>query len=145
MVNSETNSQIQHLLFDLLFLIKARMRDIVKDADADLSPLQILILRTLVEEGEMTQQGLGEKIAKDKSQITRLIQELENKKLVIKERNELDGRSFILKPSVDVKNKISFFIKHEKKIVSEMLSGASKSDIKTFERMLILMRNNLHK
>ncbi len=143
MTNLKINSHIQPLVFELLFLIQARMKKVVKDADANLSPLQILVLRTLVEEGQMSQQSLAQKIAKDKAQIARLIHELENQKLILKERNQLDRRGFIVKASPDVHEKVSNFIEYEKKIVSEMLKGASKSEIKNFEKMLVLMINNL--
>lgn len=143
MTNLQINSQIQPLLFELLFLIQARMKQVVKDTDANLSPLQILVLRTLVEQGEMSQQSLAQTIAKDKAQITRLIHELEDKKFILKQRNQQDRRGFIIKASPDVHEKVSSFIEYEKKIVSEMLQGASKSEIKNFEKMLLLMIQNL--
>jgi len=72
---------------------------------------------------------LVQRIGRDKSQVTRLVQELENKKLLIKVRNKLDSRSFMLKPIKDLHNKVSFFIDKEHEMVSEMLAGISMEDI----------------
>ena len=143
MKHSEVNSSIQKHLFDLLFFVQIKMKEIVQDTDAGLSPMQILILRTLVDEGEMTQATLVQKIGRDKSQVTRLVQELESKRLLIKVRSEQDRRSFILKPIKDVQNKVSFFIHKEHEMVSEMLSGIAPEDIQKLDALLIQMQKNL--
>lgn len=145
MKNLKVNPSIQKHLFDLLFLIQIKMKDIVQGADTGLSPMQILVLRTLVDEGKMSQVILGQKIGRDKSQVTRLVHELENKKLLIKERSEQDRRSFILKPIKDVQEKVSFFIHKEDEMVSLMLAGMSKKDIQKLDMLLILMQENLKK
>ncbi len=143
MMTSNLESLVQKHLFDLLFLVKAQMRDVVKDADKDLSAMQIFILRILVEEGKISQVKLVQKMGRNKSQVTRLVHELEKKGLIIKERNEKDGRSFVLKAIPDVKNKVSLFIQHEKDIVSNMLSGIPSSDIIGLNVLLIKMKENL--
>lgn len=136
---------IQKHLFDLLFLIRSRMKDVVQDADAELSPMQIIILRKLVEEGEMTQAMLVQKLGRDKSQVTRLVHDLEKKKLLVKEHMEEDRRSFKLKPAKEVQKKVLHFMRHEQKIVSEMLSGITKEDSQKLIRLLLLMNKNLKK
>jgi len=145
MKHSEADTSIQKHLFDLIFLIHIKMKEIVQDTDAGLSPMQILILRILVDEGEMSQTMLVQKIGRDKSQVTRLVQELENKKLLIKVRSEQDRRSFMLKPIKDVQNKVSFFIHKEHEMVSAMLTGISMEDIEKLDMLLIQMQNNLKK
>ncbi len=136
--------QIHNHLFDLLFLIKSQMKDIVKGIDDGLSPIQIMILIILTEEGELSQAMLVRKMEKNKSQITRLLHELEKKGLIIKEPNKKDGRSFMLKTIDDVKNKVSLFIQHEEKIVLDMLQGIQKSDLQRLDSLLIKMQNNLN-
>ncbi|MBL1351894.1 MAG: MarR family transcriptional regulator [Zetaproteobacteria bacterium] len=120
------------------------MKDIVKGMDDGLSPIQIMILRILAEEGELSQAMLVKKMGKNKSQITRLLHELEKKGLIIKEPNKEDGRSFMLKTIDDVKNKVSLFIQHEEKIVSDMLRGIQKRDLQKLDSLLIKMQNNLN-
>ncbi len=107
--------------------------------------MQILILRILVDEGEMSQAMLVQRIGRDKSQVTRLVQELENKKLLIKVRSEQDRRSFMLKPIKDVQDKVLLFIRKEQEMVSEMLAGITTKDIQKLELLLLQMKNNLEK
>ena len=143
MKKQKDNLAIQKHLFDLLFLIRIRMKDVAQDADSKLSPLQILVLRTLVEDGEMSLITLAQKTGRDKSQITRVVQKLEKNKIIKKERSQLDRRSFILKTNEDVQKKVSFFIHKEHELVAEMLSDIPKNDLQILEKMLIQMGDNL--
>jgi len=137
--------QLQQELFRLLFLIRGRMKDIVQDADADLSPMHVLVLRMLVEEGDMPQSVLVKKMRRDKAQVTRLVNELVTKKLVVKTRDEQDKRSFILKPAPEVRKKVLYFIGKEQALVSEMLQGISDRDIEKLGKLLTTMQRNLTK
>lgn len=139
----KNNQAIQKPLFDLLFLIRIRMKEVVQEADSDLSPLQVLVLRTLVDEGEMSLITLAHKIGRDKSQITRIIQDLENKKMVSKKRSPEDRRSFILIPHKSVKEKVSAFIQKEHELVAEMTAGMGTVDRQKLEKLLIQMQDNM--
>jgi len=138
-----SNSSIHSLLFDLIFLIQIEMKKVVKNTGVDLSPVEILVLRTLVELGEVTQQQLAQKLSKDKAQITRLIQGLVKKQLILKQRNPHDKRSFVVTAKDKVKKKMIGFIEHERDTVKKMLEGASDKEVKNMEKMLKLMKSNL--
>ena len=138
-----SNSSIHSLLFDLIFLIQIEMKKVVKNTGVDLSPVEILVLRTLVELGEVTQQQLAQKLSKDKAQITRLIQGLVKKQLILKQRNPHDKRSFVVTAKDKVKKKMIGFIEHERNTVKKMLEGASDKEVKNMEKMLKLMKSNL--
>ncbi len=137
------NQAIQKHLFDLLFLIQIRMKEVVQEADSELSPLQVLVLRTLVADGEMSLITLARKIGRDKSQITRIIQDLENKKMVSKKRSQEDRRSFILILHKSVKEKVSTFIQKEHELVAEMTAGMGTADRQKLEKLLIQMQDNM--
>jgi len=137
------NSSIHSLLFDLIFIIQIEMKKVVKNTGVDLSPVEILVLRTLVEHGEVTQQQLAERLSKDKAQITRLIQGLVKKQLILKQRNPHDKRSFVVTAKDKVKKKMSGFIEYERSIVQKMLEGATDKDIGNMEKMLRLMKSNI--
>ncbi len=137
-------SSIHSLLFDLIFLIQIEMKNVVKNSDVDLSPIEILILRTLVEQGELTQQQLSLRLSKDKAQITRLIQGLKQKQLILKQQNPHDKRSFVVSAKEPVKEKMVGFIEYERSIVKNMLEGASDTELENMEGLLKLMRNNLN-
>ena len=105
MKKQKDNLAIQKHLFDLLFLIRIRMKDVVQDADSKLSPLQILVLRTLVEDGEMSLITLAQKTGRDKSQITRVVQKLEKKKIIKKKGANLIDAVLFLKQAKMYKKK----------------------------------------
>ena len=136
-------SSIHSLLFDLIFLIQIEMKKVVKNTDVALSPIEILILRTLVEQGEVNQQQLSQRLSKDKAQITRLLQGLEQKKLILKQQNPHDKRSFVISARDTVKEKMVGFIEYENNLVKNMLEGASDAEIQNMKNMLKLMGNNI--
>ena len=140
----KNSHSIHSLLFDLIFLIQIEMKKVVKNTDISLSPIEILILRVLVEHGEMTQQQLAQHVYKDKAQITRLIQVLVKKKLILKNRNPHDKRSFIVAAKNSVKTKMEGFIEHERNIMQKMLEGASEEEMETMKNLLKLMINNIN-
>ena len=143
MKSLKDDQAIQKPLFDLLFLIQIRMKEVVQETDSELSPLQVLVLRTLVADGEMSLITLARKIGRDKSQITRIIQDLENKKMVSKKRSQEDRRSFILIPHKSVKEKVSAFIQKEHELVAEMTAGMGAADKQKLEKLLLQMQDNM--
>lgn len=143
MLSSPKHPLIQKHFFDLLFHIHMHMKEVVQDADSELSPLQILILRTLVNDGEMSLIELAQRVGKDKSQITRVIQDLEKMQIVYKERSKIDRRSFNLKLNKNVKEKVSFFVHKEHEIVTDMLAGIETEDIHKLESLFAQMLENL--
>lgn len=139
----KNSSSIHSLLFDLIFIIQIEMKKVVKKTDISLSSIEILILRVLVKQGAMTQQQLAQNIDKDKAQITRLIQMLVKKKLILKQRNPHDKRSFIVTAKENVKIKMEGFIEYERNLVKKMLEGASEKEKENMKNLLKLMKNNI--
>ncbi|WP_300246873.1 MarR family transcriptional regulator [Methylovulum sp.] len=135
--------QLHELLFRLIFLIRGRMLDVVQEAEAKLSPMQILVLRILVEEGEMPQNLLVKKMARDKAQVTRLVNSLAEQGLLSKAQDMLDKRSFLLKPSAEVQQIVTRFMVKEQQLVAEMVNGIAAEDIEKLEALLKVMQDNL--
>ena len=135
--------QIQSSLFELMFLIKIEMKKVLKNVDDQLSPIEVLVLRALVEYGETTPQLLTKRVSKDKSQITRTLKSLENKQLITKRPNPLDKRSIAVFANQSVKDKMAGFIEYEKKLVEVMLEGASAEQQDSLESVLGLMMHNI--
>jgi len=130
-------------LFELLFTIDLKMKDIIQEEDSGLSMLQVAILRILVTEGEMSLIDVAQKTGKDKSQITRVVQNLVKKNILRKERSETDRRSFILRLNAGVKDKMAFYIAKEQEIITEMLDGVSDKEQASLDKTLLKMYKNL--
>ena len=130
-------------LFELIFLIEQRMKELAQQEDSKLSMPEISVLRTLVMEGEMSLIDVAQKTGKDKSQITRVIQDLEKKGIVRKERSEADRRSFILKLNAGVGEKMSFYLQKEQEIATKMLSGLTEEEQCIISKLLFKINENL--
>ena len=143
MSNTEKAHSIHKNFFELLFLIEQKMKDIVQEEDSELSMPEVSVLRILVTEGEMSLIEVAQKTGKDKSQITRVIQDLVKKDILRKERSETDRRSFNLKLNAGVKEKMSFYLKKEQELVLEMLNGISEKEQQSLDKLLFTMHGNL--
>lgn len=143
MTDLKNTHSIHKNLFELLFIIDLKMKEIIQEEDSGLSMLQISILRILATDGEMSLIDVAQKTNKDKSQITRVIQDLVKKGILRKERSEFDRRSFILKLNPGVKDKMSFYMMKEQGLVAEMLSGVTDKDQHSLDKTLLQMHENL--
>lgn len=124
-------------------MIRIHMKEVVQDAEENMSPMQIVTLRILVHEGELSQASLVKLLQRDKSQVTRLVHELERKGLIIKTRDPNDGRSFLLRAIEEVREKVGLFDRFEDRLVKKMLKGISKKEVETLGTLLLKMQNNL--
>lgn len=107
-------------LFEFVFRIQDHMRTVVRGKDADLSPIQLLILRTLFETGEIPQRDLVARLSRDKSQIARLIKDLEAKGLVKRRLSPNDGRVYLVQAVEHVRKTVERFVANEKRLVDKI-------------------------
>lgn len=142
MTNLKNTHSIHENFFELIFLIEQRMKDIVQEEDSELSMPEVSVLRTLVMGGEMSLIEVAQKTGKDKSQITRVIQDLTKKGILRKERSEVDRRSFTLKLNPGVKDKMSFYLKKEQNLITEMLNGITDKELQGLDDILLQMNRN---
>lgn len=136
---------IHDQLFDLLFVIRARMRELAQEPHSLLSPMQILVLRILVKSGPIPQTELVKLTGRDKSQIARLVRDLEKKGLLSRTRSPEDMRNYVLRPAKDVEDTVSTFLEHERALVDQMLEGVSPKEAAQLEKLLSIMRHNLER
>ncbi|NOT78473.1 MAG: MarR family transcriptional regulator [Bacteriovoracaceae bacterium] len=128
-MKNSAHANFHKSFFKIIFLVKDRMQNIVHEAESGLTVLQILVLRTLVQEKELTPIKLCRLLNKDKAQITRLVLELTNRGLITKMDNPNDKRSYILKPSPKVEKIITEFILIEQKLIRKMVMDVSNEDL----------------
>ncbi len=143
MSNSIKEISIYNDFFNFLIFMDLRMKDSMQEEDAGLSIVQISVLRILAIEGEISLIQVAKKAGKDKSQITRVIQDLVKKGLLRKDRSDIDRRSFILKLNPKVQDKVSYYMKKEKELITEMLSTLSKKDKQRFNDIFVTIYKNM--
>lgn len=131
------------LLFELMFLVQERMNAERLASDPALSPVQVMILRALAQQGPMPQKRLGQLLGRDKSQIARLVQDLEQRQIVTRTPGEDDRRSRVVAASPGALARIGTILAAERDVVARMLAGLGPDEVAGLERTLTRMIGNL--
>jgi MarR family transcriptional regulator, transcriptional regulator for hemolysin len=110
----------------------------------DITPEQWTVLKRLSENDGINQKELAIKAEKDQPTVTRILDILERKELIIKKKNKDDRRSFILfitDKGIAVKEELSPII--EKIWEEKILTGISEEDLKVYRSVLVKMNGNI--
>jgi MarR family transcriptional regulator, organic hydroperoxide resistance regulator len=109
----------------------------------DITPEQFLVLDTLWDDGVLSQQEIAIKLQKDKNSVTKLIDALENKKLVQRIANKQDRRLnqiHITDSGQKIKNEVTEIAM---KATDTIIKDIPKEDLYTFLRVLTKMSDNM--
>lgn len=115
----------------------------LKQSQIGLTPEQFLLIDVLWNEGKMTQQQLADTMQKDKNSITKLIDALEKKELLIRVQSKRDRRANIIvltekaeQMKLDTKEKgIS--------LLEKILEGISEEELRNFLATLNKLSDNM--
>lgn len=108
-----------------------------------LTPEQFMLIDLLWNQGEMSQQQLADQLQKDKNSVTKLVDAIEKKGLVVRRQNAQDRRSNtivltekaeILKPGAKEKG-IS--------VLDQMLQGIDEKELRAFLSTLRKLNENM--
>lgn len=99
-------------------------------------PPQYLILATLDSEGPQTQKALGQRLKIDPTTMVSLIDDLEQKKLVSREKNLKDRRAYLVTLTASGKTLYEGSDKQLDLLEDELLAALSKSERETLRRLL---------
>lgn len=117
--------------------LKLFMAAMMKANNIDLTPEQFLLIDMLWNQGDLKQQQLADEMQKDKNSVTKLIDALEQKGLVMRHQNPTDRRSNTI-----VLTEKGHSLKLDAKTVGissldKMLEGLSEQEIQSF---IVVMR-----
>ncbi len=117
--------------------LKLFMAAMMKANNIDLTPEQFLLIDMLWNQGDLKQQQLADEMQKDKNSVTKLIDALEQKGLVMRQQNPTDRRSNTI-----VLTEKGHSLKLDAKMVGissldKMLEGLSEQEIQSF---IVVMR-----
>lgn len=110
----------------------------------DVTPEQWTVLKRLAEQDGISQKELAMKSEKDQPTVTRILDILERKELIYKQRNLDDKRSFhifISKKGMATKDELSPFI--EGLYEETILKGISEEDLEVYKGVLAQMNENI--
>lgn len=108
----------------------------------DLPTESFRLLMVIDYKGEVTQQDLADFMNKDKSGIMRLLDAMEEKELILRSTDEDDKRKNIIAITKKGKEFLKEVTLKEKRMFKELGQGISASDMITFNRVLIQIREN---
>ena len=126
-------------------LIENKLRMNFEKENINVTPQQWSVLTYLWNEDGISQQKLADAFAKDKTSMTRLLNNMERNELIIRKQDSIDKRSknvFLTQNSRLIKNDS---IKIAEKTLMETLVGIENRDLKLSKKVLKQININLLK
>jgi len=109
----------------------------------DITAEQFLLLDTLWTEGQLSQQQIADVMMKDKNSVVKLVDSLENRKLVKRESNSKDRRQNIIKVTAKA-NKLQDDVTNlALESVAKITDGIPEEEIEVFIKVLDVMAKNM--
>lgn len=115
----------------------------LKMGNVDLTPEQFLLIDLLWNQGPMSQQDLADRMKKDKNSVTKLIDAIERKGLVVRQQNPTDRRSNTI-----ILTDLAQNLKEDAKekgisILDRMLTGIEEDELRNFLETLRKLTLNM--
>ena len=143
MENFELENTLGYLINRCAILLKSELTLRFKQAGYDVTPEEWAILNRLWEQDGMSQNELAERTIKDKTTITRFLNQMEMKGLVTRKPSQEDGRfkNVYLTPNAQKLKPV--LIEITQGMLSGAAAGLSAQDIQTTLDTLRRIENNL--
>lgn len=128
------------------FKYRAKAASLLKKKNIDITIDQLIILRLLSLYGEMNQQEIAECLYKDKSNLSRMCEVLENKGYVTRRLDIKNNRVVkVLNITTKGEEKFNDVLDIAMKFHSAATEGITDEEIETLKRVTAKIRENLNK
>lgn len=124
--------------------VKQCMSEVFQKGGFNLTPEQFLVMDTLWDEGVLTQQQIADITMRDKNSIVKLIDGLENRKLVQRVSNPKDRRQNLIEVtpySRKIKDKVTELSLES---VATIVGDIPREDLESFVKTLARMEKNMN-
>lgn len=124
--------------------VKQCMSEVFQKGGFNLTPEQFLVMDTLWDEGVLTQQQIADITMRDKNSIVKLIDGLENRKLVRRVSNPKDRRQNLIEVtqySRKIKDKVTELSLES---VATIVGDIPREDLESFVKTLARMEKNMN-
>ncbi|GAB3025563.1 MULTISPECIES: MarR family winged helix-turn-helix transcriptional regulator [Oleiagrimonas] len=130
-------------LHRLLHAYKRAMREAYRAAGIDLPSSHVRTLKAICGLPKCTAQAIAERMHRDKSQITRVVHDLQAAGLITRRPDPDDGRRQLLAPTASGKRLRARVAEAEREAGTRMVRGLPPTSVATFVRMAETMAANL--
>lgn len=138
-----TNS-LSESLHGLIHVYKKHMKDAIRAEKITLPISHIRVLKGISVHPQCTAQDVVKVMQRDKAQITRTLNELQNDDLINKVDNPDDGRSQLLLLTGRGKRLMTRLNSVEEQVAARMTQTLSSHDIDAFMRIANVMSNSIN-
>ena len=136
----------QLILFINIFHSSMRqcLADVFLEKGYNLTPEQFLVMDTLWDEGILTQQQIADITMRDKNSIVKLIDGLENRKLVRRVSNPKDRRQNLIEVTPYSRKIKDAVTELSLEAVATIVGDIPREDLESFVRTLARMERNMN-
>ena len=139
MINQH-NSLIGFLVYDAQRAIAKSLETALKPYD--ITPGQWNLINQLDSAGELSQKQLAERTRKEQATITRYLDTLERKGLVVRNKHKTDRRSHVVSTTDKAHELIRTVLPLTAITANRLIEGIDQQDIDTFVAVLAALRQN---
>ncbi|MCU7961749.1 MarR family winged helix-turn-helix transcriptional regulator [Shewanella sp. SW32] len=126
---------LSETLHRLVHAYKKQLRSDIAAQEIDLPVTHIRALKGVCRNPESTAQSIALRMQRDKAQITRVLNELQQSGLITKIDNPKDGRSQLLRPTAEGEKIMTQINASERKTVARMTQALSSDEVDTFIKL----------
>ena len=123
---------------------KQYVAGIFEEQGFNITPEQFLVMDALWDEGVLTQQQIADYLLKDKNSVVKLVDGLEDRKLVRRTSNPKDRRQNLIEVTDYAKSIQEKVTKVAVDAVDKIVNGISKEDMQAYIRVLSKMAENMN-
>ncbi|MBR5073927.1 MAG: MarR family transcriptional regulator [Bacteroidales bacterium] len=123
---------------------KQYVAGIFEDEGLNITPEQFLVMDALWDEGVLTQQQIADYLLKDKNSVVKLVDGLEDRKLVRRASNPKDRRQNLIEVTdyaMKIKDKVTTVAMDA---VDRIINGITREDMQIFIKVLSKMAENMN-
>ena len=138
------NKQVAMFLNLVHNRFKQYVAGIFESQGFNITPEQFLVMDTLWDEGVLTQQQIADYMLKDKNSVVKLVDGLEDRKLVRRVSNPKDRRQNLIEVTeyaIEIKDKVTTAAMEA---VDKIINGITKENMLTFIKVLSKMAENMN-
>ncbi len=137
------NEAIQEALFNLSLGFKVKLKKGMEERGVQMAPMHFRAFRAITYHAPCTAQQMAEALKRDKSQITRLLNELVTEGWVERKPNPQDRRSQLLCVTAQGEAVLAMLKELEAKVTSQMMKGLSEAEVVQFISLANRISENL--